>query len=97
MDSAGADADHPNLGARNASTKLVAGSHFIGIQFVRAAFNIDGDKFRLVLGLERRSYIVLVNGVATSGKFFFTVATFRGCHDYPSSTPSSLRALSISG
>ena len=57
------------------------------INLVDSALDVDGSKLALVVGLELRADIILVNGVAPPGELLFAVAAFGRGHE-PSSVSS---------
>jgi hypothetical protein len=66
----------------NASTEAIASRQFIGIDFIRACFDVDGSELAVILWLEVRADAALVDGIAAFGEFLFAVSPFYGSHDF---------------
>src|SRR5438067_2002085 len=89
MDRAMADPHHPNLGLGNAGAQPVACLQLIAVHLVHSAFDVDGCKLTLVVGLALGSDGILVNGVATPRELFFAVAALDRAHNLSSSSASA--------
>src|ERR1039457_3741753 len=83
MQVARADPDEPDLSLGNAGAQLVACRQFVDINLIGPAFDIDGRKLALVLGLELGQDVILVDRVATPGELIFAVAAFGSGHQLP--------------
>src|SRR5262249_46371940 len=81
MHVARADPDQPDLSTGNASSQLVTRLQFILIDLIRAALDVDGCEFPLVLGRQVGTVLHFINLIATSGKLLFVVAALGRCHE----------------
>src|SRR5438132_8963319 len=88
MDRARADAHNPNLRVGKTTSQALTRLQFICINLVNASLDVDGDKLTVVLGLEMREDIVLVNGVAATGELFFAIPALGRGHKHPPILPN---------
>ncbi|KKI99735.1 hypothetical protein PROH_07595 [Prochlorothrix hollandica PCC 9006 = CALU 1027] len=59
----------------------IASSYFTSINFKISSFKVNGYNFALITQFHLRTYLILVNAIATLGKFFFAIAGLTECHD----------------
>jgi len=76
------NADNPRLGIRKSLKKPISCSQDFVCNLKGSRFNVDCHNFAMIACFNLRSYLRLIERIASLGKLFLAISRLSNCHQF---------------